>query len=201
MNRNLPAVVLLFGALAAFCAQAAESSYERFDALVAMSDGVRLDASLYLPKQSSAVPLPLIVRHHGGGSSKESPFDVQYAIKTVETNHFAVLMYSHRGHGISEGFFDFFGPRTTQDFSDMLDWIAANYGDRVDTDNVGSSGYSQGGGESLLPAINDTRVKGACTRFCVNGHSAGNCRTSRSDHDRRTESDQQPVTGWPAGRL
>lgn len=152
-------LLALAGLLAAVAAHAADPAYTRFDAMVAMSDGVRLDASLYIPEQAGAARIPLIVRHHGGGSNKESPFDVKYAIKTVETQNFAVLMYSHRGHGSSEGFFDFFGPRTTQDFSEMLDWVAATHGDRIDTDHTGSSGYSQGGGESLLPAINDARVK------------------------------------------
>jgi predicted acyl esterase len=145
--------------LVAVPALAQEPAYERIDAVVAMSDGVRLEASLYLPANVSPARLPLIVRQHGGGSNKDSPYDVQYAVKAVETGHFAALMYSHRGHGNSEGIFDFFGPRTTQDFSEMLDWVAAAYGARVDTDNVGAWGYSQGGGESLLPAENDARVK------------------------------------------
>src|SRR5581483_3499186 len=87
------------------------------------------------------------------------PFDVKYALKAVGTGRFAALMYSVRGHGNSGGMFDFFGPRTTQDFSEMLDWVASHYGDRIDTDRVGASGYSQGGGESLLPAEQDPRVK------------------------------------------
>lgn len=158
--RRLPVVLLLLlGSLAAFPARADDPSYDRFDAMVAMSDGVHLDASLYIPKNPSEARVPLIVRQHGGGSTKDNPFDQGYGMKAVETNDFALLMYSARGHGNSEGIFDFFGPRTTLDFSEMLDWVAANHADRVDTDNVGSSGYSQGGGESLLPAEHDARVK------------------------------------------
>src|SRR6202008_2184469 len=97
----------------------------------------------------AAARLPLIVRHHGGGSNKDSPYDVNYAMPAVESGRFAVLMYSVRGHGESGGLFDFFGDRTTQDFSEMLDWVAANHGALIDTNNVGSWGYSQGGGESL----------------------------------------------------
>ncbi len=152
-------VLLLLISLASFAARAADPTYDRLDAMVPMSDGVRLEASLYIPKHPATARLPLIVRHHGGGSNKDSPFDVKYAIKSVETSHFAVLMYSVRGHGESEGIFDFFGPRTTQDFSEMLDWVAAEHGDRVNTSKVGASGYSQGGGESLLPAGQDARVK------------------------------------------
>ncbi len=159
-NMNIrPGSWLLLGWIAVAPALAQEPAYERITAMVAMSDGVLLDATLYLPAQVSPARLPLIVRHHGGGSNKDSPFDVKYALKAVETGRFAALMYSVRGHGSSEGLFDFFGPRTTQDFSEMLDWVAANHGVRVNTDNVGASGYSQGGGESLLPAAHDARVK------------------------------------------
>ncbi len=151
--------VLLIACVFAAPALAEEPAYQRIDATVAMSDGVNLDATLYLPTAISPARLPLVVRQHGGGSNKDSPFDVKYALKAVETGRFAALMYSARGHGNSEGLFDFFGPRTTQDFSEMLDWVAANHGARVDTHNVGASGYSQGGGESLLPAAQDARVK------------------------------------------
>src|SRR5687767_13097691 len=108
-------LILLVSTLAGLPAWAAELPYERFDAQVSMSDGVHLDATLYLPRQPAQARVPLIVRHHGGGSNKDSPFDVQYALKAVETRRFAALMYSVRGHGSSEGLFDFFGPRTTQD--------------------------------------------------------------------------------------
>ena len=157
--QNLRSMMLLAVALAAAPVWVHAQDYDRYDATVAMSDGVNLDASLYIPKHATAARVPLIVRQHGGGSNKDSPFDVQYGLKAVATNHFALLMYSVRGHGNSGGLFDFFGARTTRDFSEMLDWVAANYGSRIDTDNVGSSGYSQGGGESLLPAEQDARVK------------------------------------------
>lgn len=158
MNR-LSAGCALVAVWAAVPALAQEPAHEAITAIVAMSDGARLDATLYLPAQVSPARLPLIVRQHGGGSNKDSPYDVKYALKAVDTGRFAALLYSHRGHGESEGMFDFFDSRTTQDFSEMLDWVAANHGARVDTDNVGASGYSQGGGESLLPAAQDARVK------------------------------------------
>lgn len=157
MGRNV--AIAWLGLAVAICARAEDLPYERIDATVPMSDGVSLDASLYVPKSPAFSRLPLIVRHHGGGSNKDSPFDVKYALKAVETGRFAALMYSVRGHGNSGGMFDFFGPRTTRDFSEMVDWVAAQHGDRVDTDRVGASGYSQGGGESLLPAEQDARVK------------------------------------------
>jgi len=138
----------------------AVSGWTRFDAKVPMSDGVRLDASVYIPAGPTPPGgFPLVVRQHGGGSNKNSPYDVGYGLKFVKTGNFALLMYSHRGHGASGGSFDFFGPRTTKDFSDMLDWIARRFAGRIDANRVAVNGYSQGGGESLLPAENDPRVK------------------------------------------
>jgi predicted acyl esterase len=143
-------------------AGAAAPTYTRIDAMVPMSDGVSIDTSLYLPSHPKPMPngkIPLIVRQHGGGSNKDSSYDVKYGLKYVDSGKFALLMYSARGHGNSGGLFDFFGPRTTQDFSEMLDWVAHTKGKLVDTNNVGASGISQGGGESLLPTENDARVK------------------------------------------
>ncbi|MBI4728122.1 MAG: CocE/NonD family hydrolase [Acidobacteria bacterium] len=154
------ATVLLLGLLlAAAAAPARAAGYIVYTEPVTMSDGVSLEASLYVPGGASAEnPVPLIVRQHGGGSNKDNTDDQPYGLKAVETGKFALLMYSHRGHGNSEGIWDFFGPRTTKDFSEMLDWVAAGW-PKVDTNNVGVSGYSQGGGESLLPAEFDARVK------------------------------------------
>jgi putative CocE/NonD family hydrolase len=138
----------------------AAAGYSKTDARVAMSDGVKLEASVYVP--DSPAPsggFPLVVRQHGGGSNKDNPYDVTYGLEFVKTGNYALLMYSHRGHGKSGGFFDFFGKRTTQDFSDMLDWVARRFAGRINANRVAVSGYSQGGGESLLPAEHDPRVK------------------------------------------
>lgn len=162
-------VVALFGSpgRAADEDPCAPAFCERHGAMVEMGDTVNLDASLYLPVESKRLPLPdglpLIVRQHGGGSNKDNTYDVKWGVEYVKTGKFALLMYSHRGHGKSEGLFDFFGPRTTLDFSEILNWVenGSGYGSVIDTQKVGVSGYSQGGGESLLPAANDARVKAA----------------------------------------
>ncbi|MFY9586657.1 MAG: CocE/NonD family hydrolase [Actinomycetota bacterium] len=136
------------------------AGYTKTEAMVPMSDGVRLDASVYVPTtRAPRGGFPLVVRHHGGGSNKDSEYDVKYGLAFVRTGNYALLMYSHRGHGNSEGVFDFFGARTTRDFSEMLDWIAANFRGAINSNRVAVNGYSQGGGESLMPAERDPRVK------------------------------------------
>ncbi|MGH7896354.1 MAG: CocE/NonD family hydrolase [Candidatus Binatia bacterium] len=141
----------------------AATSYTRIDAQVPVDPGVSLDASLYVPNAPPpAGGFPLIVRQHGGGSNKDNPYDTLHGIHAVETGNYALLMYSHRGHGDSGGLFDFFGPQSVADFSKLLDWVAATsrvHGLGIDTQNVGTNGYSQGGGLSLLPAAFDSRVK------------------------------------------
>jgi putative CocE/NonD family hydrolase len=41
----------------------------------------------------------------------------------------------------------------------MLDWVATRFRGRVNANRVATNGHSQGGGESLLPAEHDSRVK------------------------------------------
>jgi predicted acyl esterase len=160
---GLPLAALPGGAAFTDACSQAEFDCTEHTAMVEMTDGVDLDASLYVPKEPVPTDngkIPVIVRQHGGGSNKDNDYDLGYGLEYVKTGKFALLMYSHRGHGSSEGFFDFFGTRTTLDFSEILDW-AATQSTVVDTNNVGVSGYSQGGGESLLAAENDARVKAA----------------------------------------
>ena len=162
MKRTALTIVVLVAAGFLPARATTTAAYQRIDAMVPMSDGVAIDASLYVPTHPDPMPngkIPLIVRQHGGGSNKDSSYDVFYGLKYVDTGKFALLTYSVRGHGNSGGLFDFFGPRTTQDFSEMLDWVARTAGKQIDTNDVGASGYSQGGGESLLPAENDPRDK------------------------------------------
>ncbi|HVL89790.1 MAG TPA: CocE/NonD family hydrolase [Actinomycetota bacterium] len=156
--KRIAAMIVLVSVTVGFPVRAG-LGYEVSVASVEMSDGVALDVSLYTPL-APAPPggFPLIVRQHGGGSSKDSEYDVRYALKAVHTNRFAVLMYSHRGHGGSGGVFDFFGERSAADVSELLDWVADTV-PRIDVSRTGMWGYSQGGALSLMPAMTDPRIK------------------------------------------
>ncbi|HVF11821.1 MAG TPA: CocE/NonD family hydrolase [Actinomycetota bacterium] len=135
-------------------ALADDPGYTKIDAMVPVASDVRLDTKIYVPTATAPTDgWPLIVRHHGGGSNKDNDYDTKYALAAIPRG-FAVAMYSVRGHGNSEGSFDFFGPESVSDFSVVLDWIDTNVSS-IDTNNVGASGISQGGGMSLLPAALD----------------------------------------------
>lgn len=157
MRKLCLGVLIVLGALLVAPSHAA-GHYTRTDAVVRMGDGTDLEATVYL-STATAPPegWPLIVRQHGGGSNKDNAYDTKYALAAIPRG-FAVLMYSVRGHGGSEGIFDWFGPQSVGDFSQMLDWVAETF-PAINTDNVGTSGYSQGGGMSLMPAASDPRVK------------------------------------------
>ena len=136
-----------------------DPGYTTTTAMVPVGDGtVHLDTKVYVP--TGAAPVggwPVLVRHHGGGSHKDNEYDTKYGLQAVDRG-FAVVMYSVRGHGASEGSFDFFGSESVEDFSDVLDWVDVNL-PSVDSNNVGATGISQGGGMSLLPAAFDQRIK------------------------------------------
>lgn len=157
MRKLCLGVLIALGALLVAPSHAA-GHYMRTDAVVRMPDGTGLEATVYLPT-ATAPPegWPLIVRHHGGGSNKDNVYDTKYALAAIPRG-FAVLMYSVRGHGRSEGIFDWFGPQSVGDFSRVLDWVAETF-PSINANNVGTSGYSQGGGMSLMPAASDPRVK------------------------------------------
>lgn len=159
MRRFSFALFLLLAAAGLPATGTADVQYSRADRIVRMSDGVRLSVSLYTPlAPAPAGGFPLLIRQHGGGSSKDSEYDVRYGLKAVQTGRFAMLMYSHRGHGESEGIFDFFGDRSVKDVSELIDWID-HATDEIDVGRTGMWGYSQGGGLSLLPAMTDARIK------------------------------------------
>ncbi|MFN2611604.1 MAG: CocE/NonD family hydrolase [Actinomycetota bacterium] len=158
MRKNLICLVSVLCMLLGMPAHASDPGYSRVDGFVEVAPGVHLEASVYSPTAATpSAGWPLIVRQHGGGSNKDSAYDVNYALEYIPRG-FAVLMYSVRGHGGSEGTFDWFGPETIADFSKMLDWVGATF-PTIDVNRTGTSGYSQGGGTSLLPAEFDARVK------------------------------------------
>jgi predicted acyl esterase len=114
---------------------------------------VSLDTDVYLP--STKPPpggFPLVEVFHGGGSTKDNPFDAGHTRAFAE-NGYVALIYSARGHGNSGGQTTVAGPAEMRDLFDVTAW-ALGIGGRmspshpsfnVDRRRISLTGYSQGG--------------------------------------------------------
>lgn len=122
-----------------------------------MSDGVRCDASLYLPATTG--PVPAIVMGHGLGATKFMRLDA-YAQRFVAAGY-ACLTFDYRHFGASEG-----TPRQLLSVAKQrADWHAAIAHVRslpqIDPDRVVAWGTSFGGGHALTMAAEDRRLAAA----------------------------------------
>lgn len=122
--------------------------------VISSVDGARLPARFYRP--TGAGPYPVVLIPHGGGGTLDS--DAARAERYAREG-FVGVVWTARGHGTSDGFYDLFGPVTVQDTKDVLTWVLANRSKTAaDPERVGMTGYSQGGGTTNLGAAFDDRI-------------------------------------------
>ena len=91
----------------------------RWGVTIPMSDGVRLNGTLYRPNASEAEKLPTIVTITPYISDRYHP-DAQYFARSG----FAFLIVDTRGRGNSEGEFQALGIEDGTDGKEVVDWIA-----------------------------------------------------------------------------
>ncbi len=125
---------------------------------------VRLDTDVYLPEgEAPASGWPLLVFSHGGGNQKREHFVVYHAEEFVR-NGYAVIAYSQRGHGNSDGQASVAGPKEVRDMFDVLAWALGLGGRdspphsdfRIDASRIAAGGESQGGLNTNVPFIHST---------------------------------------------
>jgi ABC-2 type transport system ATP-binding protein len=114
---------------------------------------VALDTDIYVPDATPpSSGFPLLEIFHGGGSTKDNPYDSAHA-RNFADDGYVVLIYSARGHGNSGGQTTVAGPAEIRDLFDVTAW-ALGIGDRalpahpdfhIDRARIALSGYSQGG--------------------------------------------------------
>jgi predicted acyl esterase len=150
LSRRLAAALLGAAAIATFApaaAAAAAPAPSAYRVAVSQPDElglpVSLDTDVYLP--AGAVPgqgWPLVVFFHGGGNQKREGFVVQHA-DALTAAGYAVISFSSRGHGDSDGQTTVAGPKETRDLFDVLHWALASF--PLDRSRIALGGESQGG--------------------------------------------------------
>ena len=138
-------------AVLALAAPGTASAFSKQDRMIAMSDGVRIATTYYVPDGTPpAGGWPAVMLLHGLGGSRTdagTPFGMSLnslAESQLVPQGYAVLTFDARGHGQSEGLVSIDGPREIQDVRQLFDWLAAQPG--IDGQRIGAFGSSYGGG-------------------------------------------------------
>lgn len=155
MRRSLVLILVflttLLGAPTAFAAPGHQITYRSIPGV----GGTTLKAFVIEPTGVGSGPFPLLVM-----PSSWSVPNIEYvgaAAKLAKQSGYVVVSYTSRGFWDSGGQIDIAGPDTVGDVSKVIDWAVANV--RADGARVGVAGISYGGGQSLLAAAADKRVK------------------------------------------
>ncbi|MFG2973025.1 alpha/beta fold hydrolase [Streptomyces sp. NPDC048331] len=151
------AVVAGAGTWTAASATGDEPAVHRQDQVMTMP-GAGIDTS-YFTAGDSGEKRPAVLLGHGFGGSKD---DVREQAERLARDGYAVLTWSARGFGRSEGRIGLNDPAyEVKDVSRLIDWLAARPEVKLDAagdPRVGVSGASYGGAISLLAAGHDARV-------------------------------------------
>ena len=112
--------------LAGAPAPAAASTLSTFSVPVTTPDTlgapVNLDTDVYVPDGTPPpAGFPLLEMFHGGGSTKDNPYDAAHARRFADDGY-VVLIYSARGHGNSGGQTSVAGPAEMRDLFDVTAW-------------------------------------------------------------------------------
>ena len=138
--------------------------YRICSAMVDSFDGTPLDVTVTLPGKPTTTPLPLVVFLHGFLADKNEYLSATRAgagaYQTVHWNNvwfasrgYAVLNYSHRGHGNSRGHIElaskYFEVRDARRLTGLLADAGLDLA-RIDPKRVGVIGSSYGGGMAWM---------------------------------------------------
>lgn len=124
------------------------------------SESATLRGRLYCPKKSTK--LPIIIMAHGYSATIEGMCADNYAEKFYNAGY-AVLLYDHRGFGISDG-----NPRQqtnkwiqARGYRDAINYVTTL--PEVDNDKISLWGVSMGASAAIVVASIDHRVKAIIT--------------------------------------
>mgnify|MGYP002640993571 CR=1 FL=1 len=132
------------------------ASFTESQTWLVMNDGVRLDASVLLPSVAGpdgGWPAVLLVHGHGDTGCKVSCLP---RARHLVARGYAVVAYSVRGQGASEGLSFHMGPREIFDLQDVVAWMLHSC--PIDPARLAVCGSSQGGWHAYMAAIHCPQV-------------------------------------------
>lgn len=169
LRRSFVTALAVLALAAPSTAASAQEAVTVTDQVVTSFDGTPIETTLFLPPGASeADPVPLVLRTHGWGGTRETSVgggsDIDPMAGTLArllSEGYAVLTWDQRGFGCSGGQVRIDDPDVEgRDVSALIDWAAANApilardGDPV----VGMSGGSYAGGIQMATAAVDDRL-------------------------------------------
>jgi dipeptidyl aminopeptidase/acylaminoacyl peptidase len=127
------------------------------------ADGLKIAGQLYLPEDAYA-PYPAVILCHGVPSGVVDPTDGGYPLlaETISEEGLAVLIFSFRGAGASEGNFDITG--WTHDLKAAIDYLCDLA--EIDKTRISLVGYSAGAAVSIYVAARDKRISAVAACAC-----------------------------------
>lgn len=148
----LPALTLVGGLLNVGVFPQSDLYTTNDDITITADDGVELAANVFVPNAAGLKPAVIFVN-----SWALNEYEYLTEAARFAEEGYVVLSYSTRGFGTSGGQIDTAGPLDMADFSNVIDYLLANYD--VDPQRIGAAGISYGSGISLLGAAHDSRIR------------------------------------------
>lgn len=136
-----------------------------------VADNVKLSGWIYIPNNKKE-KFPAISMAHGFGATKYH--GLNHLASLLAKAGFIVLVHDHRGFGDSEGSLR----QEVNPFQQINDWRIAlsflEHHERVDNNRIGIWGSSFAGGEVIILAATDRRVKAVVAQVpTLNGYQSG----------------------------
>jgi len=130
-------------------------AYTRVDFLLTLPDGVKLDCTKFIPAGSPpAGGWPCVIVCHGFGLTK---YDEMPTAQDLADNDYYALVYTMRGHGISEGVSNFISTTEANDLKQVVTYVKNDV--NTNDNKIAVNGGSQGGIIPFMAACTGMQVK------------------------------------------
>jgi predicted acyl esterase len=151
-------IIILAGAIPGTTLSQTETGtydVERTDFKFALSDGIKLECTKFVPKgEMPTGGWPAMIFCHGFGGNKEG--ELPHAEDQAKFGYYTIV-YSMRGQGKSGGKSNLISTLEMRDFTELVSYVKNE--ETVNPDIVGATGGSQGGTIPFMAACNGLDLK------------------------------------------